>query len=50
MKKLILAVMLIAISSQASSAVLCQSVRDPAFKAWFEGYSCPSGYYLLKIG
>jgi hypothetical protein len=49
MKKLILAVMLIAISSQASSAALCQSLRDPSFQAVFEGYTCPSGFYLVRI-
>jgi hypothetical protein len=48
MKKLLLVIMLSTIASQATSAVLCQSMRDPNFKAWFEGYSCPSGYYYLK--
>ena len=36
-------------SSVAQSAVLCQSTKDYNFKAWFEGYSCPQGFYLIRM-
>lgn len=48
MKKLVLVLVLSVVASQASAAVLCQSLRDPGFRAWFEGYTCPSGYYYIR--
>lgn len=33
---------------EADAAVLCQSSSDPNFKAWFEGYQCPAGYFPLE--
>jgi hypothetical protein len=48
MKKLLLVLLLA--STSAEAAVFCQSTRDPSYKAWFEGYSCPPGYILLGMG
>jgi len=48
MKNLIILV-LFTLSASAHSAVLCQSLNDPNFRAWYEGYTCPAGYYLIKI-
>jgi hypothetical protein len=48
MKKLFCVVLLSILSSQVSAAVLCQSVRDSQFQMWFEGYTCPSGYYYIR--
>ena len=49
MKKIIFALLLATAASSAQSAALCQSMRDPSFQAWFEGWSCPPGYILLDI-
>jgi len=48
MKKILCIVLLSAVSSQASAAVLCQSMRDSQFQAWFAGYTCPAGYYYIR--
>ena len=48
MKYILLALVLI--SSNAQSAVLCQSMSDARYQAWFEGYACPSGYFLIRVG
>lgn len=47
MRKIIIAMLLLG-SMGAQSAVLCQSMRDPNFQAWFEGYSCPPGYFMIR--
>lgn len=47
--KTLLLVMLLTLATTAQAAVYCQSMRDPSFKAWFEGYNCPPGYILLQI-
>lgn len=50
MKKVILVAVLAAVfSGQAQAAVLCQSMRDPNFQAWFEGYSCPTGFFMIDV-
>jgi hypothetical protein len=49
MKKLLLVAILLT-SSTAHASVLCQSLNDPSYKAWFPGYSCPAGYFMIKMG
>ena len=48
MKKTLLIAALLTITSTANAAALCQSTRDPGYRAWFEGWSCPSGFYMIK--
>ena len=45
MKKLV--ILLALVSFNAHAIVKCQSMRDPGFKAYFEGYSCPAGFYQI---
>ena len=45
MKKLFILALLV--SSQAQAASLCQSTRDPGFRYWVEGTTCPYGYYIV---
>ena len=31
----------------AHATVLCQSVSDPTFSAYFPGFLCPAGYIII---
>ena len=47
MKKALLTALL-TVSFNANAAVLCQSMRDPNFQMWVEGYICPTGFYMIR--
>ena len=34
--------------TEAIEAVLCQSSREVNYRAWFEGYTCPAGFYYIR--
>ena len=46
MKKLIIAIALFT-AVQANATVLCQSISDPTYRAYFPGYMCPAGYFMV---
>jgi len=49
MKKIAL-LFIILFSASVEAKVLCRSTIDYTFEQWFPGYTCPAGFYFIKIG